>query len=114
VAAALELDIAPVEAGPLALWPSDGQCIVDGRRVQLSRREFEVLLVLVSSAGHLVRRTRLHELCWQQPLAAGNRDVDAYVFKLRRKLRAVAPDWSFIHTHSKIGYRLWPEREDER
>jgi DNA-binding response OmpR family regulator len=33
-----------------------------------------------------------------------------YVRRLRAKLAAAAPDWTFIHTHFAFGYRFAPER----
>jgi hypothetical protein len=44
VARALGLDAAPVEIDPLVLWPAERQCFVGGARLELSRREFELLL----------------------------------------------------------------------
>ncbi len=35
-----------------------------------------------------------------------DRSVDVYVRKLRVKLEAALPGWSFIHTHFGLGYRL--------
>jgi DNA-binding winged helix-turn-helix (wHTH) protein len=35
-----------------------------------------------------------------------DRSVDVYVRKLRVKLEAALPAWSFIHTHFGLGYRL--------
>ncbi len=43
-----------------------------------------------------------------------DRSVDVLVRKVRAKLRDVAPGWRYIHTHFGIGYRLSPERVDER
>jgi DNA-binding response OmpR family regulator len=111
VAAALGLGIEAVEVGPLALWPSERRCVLDGHPVPLTPREFDVLLALVAVAGHLVPRARLYEVVWRERFT-GQRDVDAYVRKLRGKLHAAAPDWVFIHTHNWIGYRLWPERQE--
>jgi DNA-binding response OmpR family regulator len=112
VASALDMDAAPIETGPLTLWPAEGQCFVDGQRLELSRREFEVLLCLASCAGHVVARERLHELIWPEAMPRRHRDVDVYVHRLRLKLAETAPAWTFIHTHHKLGYRLWPEHQE--
>jgi DNA-binding response OmpR family regulator len=40
----------------------------------------------------------------------GDRSIDVYVHKLRAKLEAALPEWSFIHTHVGFGYRFTPER----
>ena len=34
-----------------------------------------------------------------------------FVRKLRQKLRAISPSWSYIHTHFGVGYRFAPEPE---
>jgi hypothetical protein len=34
-----------------------------------------------------------------------------FVRKLRQKLRATSPAWSYIHTHFGVGYRFAPELE---
>jgi DNA-binding winged helix-turn-helix (wHTH) protein len=39
-----------------------------------------------------------------------DRSVDVYVRKLRVKLEAALPEWSFIHTHFGLGYRLAADR----
>jgi hypothetical protein len=36
--------------------------------------------------------------------------VDVFVRKVRLKLEAASPDWSYIHTHFGVGYRFQPER----
>ena len=114
LAAILGVDAAPVRIDPLELWPDEGQCLIDGERVELSRREFEVLMTLATCAGHVVPRARLHQLIWNETMRRGDRDVDVHVRKLRLKLLAAAPSWTFIHTHRQVGYRLWPERNDDR
>jgi DNA-binding response OmpR family regulator len=43
-------------------------------------------------------------------MAPRDRSVDVFVRKVRHKLTAAAPQWTFIHTHFGIGYRLSPER----
>ena len=41
-----------------------------------------------------------------------DRSVDVFVHKLRRKLERASPDWSYVHTHFGIGYRLAGEPAD--
>jgi two-component system catabolic regulation response regulator CreB len=110
VATALGISAEPLEAPPLQLWPAEGQCLVDGRSVALTRREFDVLAALVAALGHIVPRARLYELVWGGQLAHRGRDVDVHVRKVRLKLEQAAPDWAFIHTHRQFGYRFAPEQ----
>jgi len=50
------------------------------------------------------------ETVWGGRLREGDRSIDVYVHKLRAKLEAALPGWSFIHTHVGFGYRFTPER----
>jgi DNA-binding response OmpR family regulator len=99
------IDTDPIHVPPLVLWPAEGQCFVDRRRVVLNRRAFELLVDLAAAAGHVVPRARLYERVWGHTIAGRQRDVDVYMAKLRN----AAPAWSFIHTHPKYGHRLSPE-----
>ena len=51
-------------------------------------------------------REELFRLVWGREMRVRDRSVDVYVRKLRVKLEAALPDWSFIHTHFGLGYRL--------
>jgi DNA-binding response OmpR family regulator len=110
VATALGIDAEPLSAPPLQLWPAEGQCLVSGQRVALSRREFALLVALVAAPGHIAPRERLYKVVWGGQMPHRGRDVDVYVRKLRLKLEEAAPAWTFIHTHRQFGYRFAPER----
>jgi DNA-binding response OmpR family regulator len=84
--------------------------MVDGRFIDLTRREFQLLIVLAERRNRVVPRTELYELVWRRRMAYRDRSVDVFVRKLRLKLDAAAPEWAYIHTHFGIGYRFAPER----
>ena len=60
-------------------------------------------------ADKIVSREELSSAVWGREFRSGDRSIDVYVHKLRVKLEAALPGWSFIHTHSGFGYRLWPQ-----
>jgi two-component system alkaline phosphatase synthesis response regulator PhoP len=101
-----------LQAGNLEILPAELQVLANGRRVGLTPREFELFLVLVERRDHVVRRAELYTLVWGGELIGRNRAVDVFVRKIRRKLDACAPEWSYIHTHFGIGYRFEPEPRD--
>jgi DNA-binding response OmpR family regulator len=98
-----------LHAGELEVRPADGLAIAAGRVVMLSVREFGLLVALVRRSGRIVSRADLYQLVWRAPLRTGDRSVDVYVHKLRHKLEAALPAWSFIHTHVGFGYRFSAE-----
>ncbi len=97
----------------LEIRPGELQLFVDGRRANLTVREFELFLVLAERVDIVVQRPEIYEQVWGGAMARRDRSVDVLVRKVRAKLRDVAPDWRYIHTHFGIGYRLSPERIDE-
>jgi len=102
-------DVEVFRAGPLEIWPDDALAMVQGRPLHLSVREFGVLVELVRRAGRVVAREELFSLVWGAEQRPGDRSVDVYVHKVRTKLEAAVPEWSFIHTHVGFGYRFSSE-----
>jgi DNA-binding response OmpR family regulator len=91
--------------------PDELQVLVEGTRVGLTVREFELFWVLFDHFDRVVPRPELYELVWGGKMAYRDRSVDVFVRKVRRKLAGPAPDWTFIHTHFGIGYRFAPEQQ---
>jgi DNA-binding response OmpR family regulator len=94
----------------MELRPSEYQTLVDGHRVILTVREFEVLFTLAESEDRVLRRAAIYERVWGGEMKYRERAVDVFVRKVRIKLARVSPDWVYIHTHFGIGYRFTPER----
>ena len=98
----------------LEIRPGELQLLVDGGRVNLTVREFELFLVLAERVDGVMQRPEIYAQVWGGAMAKRDRSVDVLVRKVRAKLRRAAPGWRYIHTHFGIGYRLSPERVDER
>lgn len=58
----------------------------EGRQVELTPREFDVLEVLARSPGQLVSRTRILDAVWREDYTGSSNVVDVYIGYLRRKL----------------------------
>jgi DNA-binding response OmpR family regulator len=95
--------------GALEIRPLDGLVMAGGRALNLSVREFGLLVALARSGGGIVRREDLYARVWGGALRGGDRSIDVYIHKLRVKLEESLPDWRFIHTHVGFGYRFAPE-----
>lgn len=99
----------PLVAGELEFRLDRYEVMAAGRPVDLTKREFELLLLLARSDGRVLPREDVYQRVWGYAMARGDRSVDVFVRKLRGKLQAVSPDWCYIHTHFGIGYRFDPE-----
>ena len=98
-----------IAVGPLEIRPAEYVAAVEGRRLDLTVRELQLLVELARRSGRIVSRSELYATVWGRPYRNDERSVDVYVRKLRAKLDAAAPDLVFIHTHFGFGYRLEPE-----
>jgi DNA-binding response OmpR family regulator len=99
-----------LRCGNLEICEDGTHARLSGRPIDLTAREFQLLLALAQRRNRVVARTELYELVWRRWMPYRDRSVDVFVRKLRIKLGAAAPDWVFIHTHFGVGYRFAPER----
>lgn len=99
----------PLVAGELEFRLDRYEVLAAARPVDLTKREFELLLLLARGDGRVLGREDIYQRVWGYAMARGDRSVDVFVRKLRHKLRAASPGWNYIHTHFGIGYRFDPE-----
>jgi DNA-binding response OmpR family regulator len=102
----------PVAAGELEIRSDRFQAFVDGRSVDLTRREFELIELLAGSEGRVLEREEIYQRVWGYAMARGDRSVDVFVRKLRQKLEKASAEWRYIHTHFGVGYRFAAEPVD--
>jgi DNA-binding response OmpR family regulator len=99
----------PLIAGGLEIRPDMQQVLAGAVAADLTRREFELIGVLVEAEGQVLRREEIYERVWGYAMVHGDRSVDVFIRKLRQKLEHVSPGWRYIHTHFGIGYRFTAE-----
>jgi DNA-binding response OmpR family regulator len=91
--------------GALTLRPDLYQAYTAGVSLNLTAKEYQVLSLLASTDA-VLQRADIYERVWGHVMARGDRSVDVFVRKLRQKLSAGSPDWTYIHTHVGVGYRF--------
>ena len=93
--------------GALTLLPATREAYVDGNRVDLTQKEFELLLYLARHADSTVTRAMLVRDIWGYATEEDNsRTVDSHIKTLRLKLGDAACEPRFIQTVRGTGYRL--------
>ena len=80
--------------------------VLDGRRMTLTRKEYDLLSLLVQHAGQIVPRDALLQEVWGYSPAIRTRTLDVHVRRLRKKLGSYAD--LYIETIFGIGYRFQP------
>jgi two-component system phosphate regulon response regulator PhoB len=91
------------ESGAIQLDPRTGRVIADGRRVELTPRERELLSALIAQAGRVVRRSQLIDRLQAGREPRSERAIDAHIKSIRRKL---GPARDYLETVRGVGYRL--------
>lgn len=85
----------------LALSPSRKTCLVDGSEVKMPRKEFEILLKLLSHPGQIFSRAELLRQIWPDEVVVLDRVVDVNITRIRQKIGPYAAN---IITKSGYGY----------
>jgi DNA-binding response OmpR family regulator len=87
--------------GDVVLDRESHDVTVDGKPVELTAKEFDLLAFFMANAGVAVSRDLLLDRVWGQEYPGGTRTVDVHVAQLRRKLRRPA----LIRTLRGTGYK---------
>ena len=107
-----------ITAGPLVLDPALHEVRLEGRLVELTPREFELLRVLLTHRGRVVTKGRLLRAVWGEAYQGEDSYVYVHVSQLRRKLAAADPAGvigGLILTEPGVGYRVHdPGAPDDR
>ncbi|MFC6065144.1 response regulator transcription factor [Streptomyces ochraceiscleroticus] len=97
---------APLRVGGLVLDSAAREVVLDGAPLDLTPREFDLLLYLARRAGQVVSRRELLAEVWQQPLGGADKTVDVHLSWLRRKLGETAQKPRYLHTVRTVGVKL--------
>ena len=87
----------------LVIEPFKRVVSVDGKRLDISPREYELLMYFVENKEHVLSRDQILDAVWGQDFIGYDRAVDTYVRKLRQTL---GPASRHIETVIKSGY-IW-------
>ena len=91
--------------GDLKLYRQEHRVERNGRRIELTPREFAILEVLMRNQGHPVSRATLLEEVWNMPPDATTNIVDVYVKYVRDKID-LPGEQKLTQTVRGFGYEL--------
>jgi two-component system, OmpR family, response regulator RegX3 len=94
------------EIGDLVVDPGRRTASFRGEELELSRKEFDLLRLLVESAGSVVTRERLLEEVWDTTWFGSTKTLDVHVSGLRKKLADDPTAPRYIHTVRGVGFRF--------
>ena len=94
-----------LEAGTLRLDMDTRGVTIDGRAVELTAREFDLLAFLMDAPGRVFTRDQIYEGVWGYSYLGNSKVIDFFVSALRRKLDDGAGP-SVIRTVRGVGYTI--------
>ena len=99
-------DLSTLEFGDLKILPDQGQIIVNGKTIHLTRTEFQLLVELASIPGRVFSREELLERVWGKDYFGDGRLVDVHVRRLRKKIEPEDAKPRYVITVRGFGYKL--------
>jgi DNA-binding response OmpR family regulator len=92
--------------GGLVVAPGRREASVDGRPLDLTRLEFDLLAHLARRSPDVVTRRELLAEVWQQPYGGAEKTVDVHLSWLRRKLGETGTEPRYVHTVRGVGVKV--------
>ena len=99
----------PIQPGELVLDTVRHLCAWEGKPVNLTVTEFLIVKSLAFRPGHVKSRDQLMDAAYGEHIYVDDRTIDSHIKRLRKKFRAVVPDFDQIETLYGIGYRYRDE-----
>ena len=95
-----------ISVDEIVIEPSRRQVSVDGKHIELSPKEYDLLLYFIENRERILSRDKILDAVWGDDFEGYDRAVDTYVKKLRASLGTAS---SHIETVIKSGY-IWKNR----
>jgi two-component system alkaline phosphatase synthesis response regulator PhoP len=92
--------------GSVKIYPERYEAYLDGEILDLTLKEFQLLLQLVTSPGKVYTREYLLENIWGYEFTGDTRTVDVHIRNLRKKMEKHPAQPELIETIRGIGYRF--------
>jgi two-component system response regulator RegX3 len=99
-------DESVISVGPIEIHLMSRKVLVDGEVVELSRRDFDLLVLLASPAGRLRTREELIDRIWSDRELADTRTLDKHIRRLRTRIEPSPKNPRYLITVHGVGFRL--------
>jgi two-component system response regulator ResD len=106
-------DVTPDDEEPLVfdsleIQPGSRRVFVSGKEIQLTQREFDLLLFLARHPGQVFSRNQLMDSVWQYSFYSDTSTVTVHIRRLRAKIEPDPAKPRFLQTVWGVGYRFQP------
>ena len=98
-----------LERGRLLMDPARHKVVWAGKEVSLTVTEFLILEALAQRPGVVKTRNQLLDVAYHDDIYVDDRTIDSHIKRMRRKFRAVDPEFDAIETLYGVGYKFQDE-----
>jgi two-component system alkaline phosphatase synthesis response regulator PhoP len=99
--------------GDLKILPDHYEAYFNQEQLELTPKEFELLLYLAKYKGRVLTRDQLLSAVWNYDFAGDTRIVDVHISHLREKIEHNTRKPVYIKTIRGLGYKLEEPKVDE-
>ena len=93
-----------LEAGNMKIDMEERRVYIEGREMNLTSKEYDVLELLAKNTNHVYSREKLLHLVWGVDYPGDVRTVDVHIRRLREKIEKNPSEPKFVHTKWGVGY----------
>ncbi|CAG9619602.1 response regulator transcription factor [Sutcliffiella rhizosphaerae] len=99
--------------GDVKIMPEHYEAYFKGQRIELTPKEFELLVYLSKNKGRVLTRDQLLSAVWNYDFAGDTRIVDVHISHLREKIEVDTKKPTYIKTIRGLGYKLEEPKQYE-
>lgn len=100
-----------LQFGDLAIDSKKRKVVLDGKSVDLTAKEYDLLLLFASNPGRTYSRQELLEIVWSYQFDGYEHTVNSHINRLRNKIERNPSEPRFIKTVWGVGYRFAEQEE---
>jgi two-component system, OmpR family, alkaline phosphatase synthesis response regulator PhoP len=105
-------DLDQIIINHLTIYPEQYEAYFEGNLLELTPKEFELLLYLAKNKGRVLTRDQLLSAVWNYDFAGDTRIVDVHISHLREKIEKNTKKPVYIKTIRGLGYKLEEPKEE--
>lgn len=102
----IQVDEEVINVGEIAIYPDQYEVMVHDNVIDLTPKEFDLLLYLARRTGRILSREQLVNAIWNYDFAGETRIVDVHISHLREKIEPTPKKPEYIITARGFGYKL--------
>jgi len=102
----IKIDEKEIVIGELKIYPMKFEAYYKGNLIELTLKEFELLVYLAKNRGRVQSREDLLNAVWKNDFSSDSRIVDVHISHLREKIKEETKKPVYIKTFRGIGYKM--------